>query len=198
MKLQDKINLAGSKDTSSEDLDELSRDKEQKVRWNVASNSHTSPETLKNMYDAIEDVFEDDTAEAISMNPNAPKDVQVGLAQAGITSGIHNPNAAPEALHEILGTMEDHELYDSYYQVLKNKNVSSKDVDWVADKYMERDTDYDEQDNMPYLKENALTVITHPNATIKTIAKLTMAHDKTVAQAVRQTLKAKNFPTPRR
>ena len=156
MKLQDKINLAGSKDTSSEDLDELSRDKEQKVRWNVASNSHTSPETLKNMYDAIEDVFEDDTAEAISMNPNAPKDVQVGLAQAGITSGIHNPNAAPEALHEILGTMEDHELYDSYYQVLKNKNVSSKDVDWVADKYMERDTDYDEQDNMPYLKENAL------------------------------------------
>lgn len=131
----------------------------------------------------------------IKKNPH--KDTSEEEWEDPIEKSIKNPNATPEELHDALDFMEVHDSFDSYYRVLQNDNVSSKDVDWVAKKYMEHNNDHDDLEMMPYLKNNAMAVINHPNVTLDTLKKLTGAQDQEVAREAKRALKTKVFNNPK-
>lgn len=148
------------------------------------------PETPRNTLDKILEKggLTEETIGTILKHPNCPPTVQSDYAGEGRLEIAENENATPLALGRLIDYLEDQERYDEYYKVLENKNVSSGDIDRVADSYMRWDDDEDERDNMAYLKNNALAVIEHPNAEDSTLERLTHAHDKEVADKAEQAL----------
>lgn len=152
--------------------------------WYKTEKGWSTHKPLKNPHKKVKEVQKEDSNKPLNFLSDFSKIVS-------------NPKASPETLHEALSFLEDMESYDSYHQVLQNDNVSSKDVDWVADKYMSHDADIEDRDMMQYLQENAMAVINHPNVSPDTLNKLTGAHDQEVANEAKRALKTKTFGIPK-